>query len=283
MYAHVNGVKLYLDVEGAGLIADGPQMKERPTVVLVHGGPGGDHTVYKPDFSVLSDIAQVIYYDHRGNGRSDMSSSEHWTLDQWADDLKGLCDYLGVENPIVIGVSFGGFVTQAYAARHPGHASKLALISTSAKVDFDEVYKAFGTLGGPEIEDVARRYWSHPTDASRAEYRERCVPFYSVKGPSDTDWLTRMIIKNDTALWFNGPDNEQGRMDFRESLTRVDCPVLVMCGEQDPIMPMVFSETIAAFVPERHVTLHRFDNCGHAISADQTEAFFKALNAFIEA
>ena len=87
MYAHVNGIKLYFDVEGASLIADGPEMRERPTVILVHGGPGGDHTVYKPDFGVLSEVAQVVYYDHRGNGRSDMSSSEHWTLDQWADDL----------------------------------------------------------------------------------------------------------------------------------------------------------------------------------------------------
>jgi len=49
MYAQVNGVKLFFDVEGSSLVADGPTMKERPTVILVHGGPGGDHSVYKPD------------------------------------------------------------------------------------------------------------------------------------------------------------------------------------------------------------------------------------------
>lgn len=281
MFAHVNGVKLYFDVEGASLIADGPEMRERPTVILVHGGPGGDHSVYKPDFSVLSEVAQVVYYDHRGNGRSDMSRSEHWTLDQWADDLKGLCDYLGISNPIVVGASFGGFVAQAYATRHPGHPGKVALISTSAKVDFEEIYKAFGMRAGPEIEAVARRYWENPTDESRAEYRDRCVPLYSTKGQQNTDWLSRMIIKNETALWFNGPKNEQGRMDFRKGLERVDCPVLVMCGEDDPIMPMAFSEVIASCVPQHHLTMHRIKDCAHAIPADQPAQFFGLLKAFI--
>jgi len=283
VYAKVNGVKLYFDVEGAALVADGPKMRERPTVVLVHGGPGGDHTAYKPDFGVLSDIAQVIYYDHRGNGRSEMSSSDHWTLAQWADDLKGLCDYLGVQNPIVVGASFGGFVAQAYAVRHPGHAGKIALISTSAKVDFEEIYRAFGVLGGPEIEAIARRYWDNPTDESRAEYRERCVPLYSLQRQSDTDWLNRMIIRNETALWFNGPKNEQGRMDFRQSLETIDCPVLVMCGENDPIMPIAFSEAIASYVPKRHLTMHRIADCAHAIPSDQPEQFFGLLTSFIVA
>lgn len=281
MYAQVNGVKLFFDVEGSSLVADGPTMKERPTVILVHGGPGGDHSVYKPDFGQLSDIAQIVYYDHRGNGRSDMSSSEHWTLDQWADDLKGLCDYLGIHKPIVVGASFGGFVAQAYAARHPGHAGKIALISTSAKVDFEQVYKAFGALGGPEVEAIARRYWDNPTDESRAEYRDRCVPFYSVKAQPNSDWLTRMIIRNDTALWFNGPSHEQGRMDFRESLRSIDCPVLVMCGDKDPIMPMAFSEVIASSVPEEQLSLHRIADCAHAIPADQPEQFFEILRGFI--
>lgn len=283
MFAEVNGVRLYFDVEGTALVADGPRMRERPTVVLVHGGPGADHTLYKPDFSALSDIAQVIYYDHRGNGRSDMSSSKHWTLAQWGDDLKGLCDYLGVHKPIVVGASFGGFVVQAYAARHPGHAGKIALISTSAKIDYEEIYKAFGAFGGPEIEVIARQYWDNPTDESRAAYRERCVPLYTVKGGSNTDWLSRMIIKNETALWFNGPQNEHGRMDFRQSLETIDCPVLVMCGERDPIMPMAFSEVIASHVPEHQLTMHRIPECAHVIPADRPRQFFDLLTSFITA
>ena len=51
MYVTVNGARLYFDVEGAGLVPDGPRMREKPTLLLLHGGPGFDHTTYKPAFS----------------------------------------------------------------------------------------------------------------------------------------------------------------------------------------------------------------------------------------
>jgi pimeloyl-ACP methyl ester carboxylesterase len=70
MFVHVNGAKIYFDVESAGLVPDGPRMRTKPTLLLLHGGPGFDHTLYKPAFSALADIAQIIYLDHRGNGRS---------------------------------------------------------------------------------------------------------------------------------------------------------------------------------------------------------------------
>lgn len=122
MRVMVNGVRLFVDIEGAGLVPDGPVMRQKPTLVLVHGGPGADHSLYKPAFSALSDICQIVYYDHRGCGRSEDGPRESWTLAQWGDDLKELCDTLGIEKPIVLGTSFGGFVAQAYATRHPGHA-----------------------------------------------------------------------------------------------------------------------------------------------------------------
>jgi len=102
----VNGVRLFFDVEGAGLTPAGDVMREKPTLLLLHGGPGADHSLYKPAFSALSDVAQVVYLDHRGNGRSDRASEETWTLAQWADDVHEFCNVLGIENPIVYGASF---------------------------------------------------------------------------------------------------------------------------------------------------------------------------------
>ena len=60
MYVRVNGARLYFDVEGAGLVPDGARMREKPTLLLLHGGPGFDHTMYKPAFSQLTDIAQEL-------------------------------------------------------------------------------------------------------------------------------------------------------------------------------------------------------------------------------
>ena len=126
MKVTVNGVSLYVDIEGSGLVADGPVMRDKPTLILLHGGPGLDHTIYKPA-SQLSDICQIVYVDHRGNGRSDDGDPADWTLDQWGDDIDGLCRAFGIDKPIVYGASFGGFVAQSYATRYPDRSGGLVV------------------------------------------------------------------------------------------------------------------------------------------------------------
>ena len=76
MKIQVNGINLFFDAEGASLRASGSAMREVPTVILLHGGPGADHSIYKPDFTALTDVAQVIYLDHRGNGGGDVGLPE---------------------------------------------------------------------------------------------------------------------------------------------------------------------------------------------------------------
>lgn len=159
MWVRVNGVLLFFDVEGAGLVPDGPRMREKPTVVLLHGGPGFDHSLYKPAFSALADIAQIVFLDHRGNGRSDGGPPESWTLAQWGDDVRAFCDTLGIARPIVYGASFGWTVALAYATRHPAHPAALILVSTEAAAGThrDRQVALFERFGGPEVCALARR------------------------------------------------------------------------------------------------------------------------------
>ena len=100
MRIRINGVRLFFDVEGAKLVPDGPSLSKKPTLILLHGGPGFDHSSFKPYFSQFADIAQVIYLDHRGNGRSDRGSPQDWTLNRWADDVAAFCEVLSIEKPM---------------------------------------------------------------------------------------------------------------------------------------------------------------------------------------
>ncbi len=81
------GVRLYVGIEGPGLVPDGPQMREKPTLICLHGGPGFDHSAFKPAFSQLADLAHIVYYDHRGHGRSDSPPRREWTLDSWTNGV----------------------------------------------------------------------------------------------------------------------------------------------------------------------------------------------------
>ncbi len=282
MFVNINGTRLYFDVEGAGLVPDGPRMRAKPTLLLLHGGPGFDHSMYRPAFSALADIAQIIYLDQRGNGRSTGSDPETWTLAQWGDDVKGLCDALGIERPIVYGGSFGGFVAQSYATRHPKHPGKLVLASTASKVDFPTIFAEFERLGGPAVRELAERHLTNPTTESRARYLEVCLPLYRTRPPADPDAPKRAVTDHAVALRFNGLHNEQGRMDFREDLGRIRCPVLILAGDRDPIMPMVFSETIAACLPPHLVRFERFTDCGHGVIQDQPAQAFTVIRDFIQ-
>jgi proline iminopeptidase len=282
MYVTVNGARLYFDVDGEALTVGTAGMHQRPTVILLHGGPGADHAIHKPAFKRLTALAQVIYLDHRGNGRSQGDDPADWTLAQWADDLHDFCRALGIHRPVVLGTSFGGFVAQAYAASYPDHPAGLILVSTAARMDFPAVFAAFDRLAGPEAAAVAEDYWTAPTADSRARYRDICLPHYTLQGGAPA-WLDRVIFKNDVALHFNGPANEHGAMDFRAALGAVPCPVLVMAGEQDPITPPEFSESLKAALPGTTSRLVRIDRAGHGIVADQPERFFAEIEAFLAA
>jgi proline iminopeptidase len=114
----VRDVSLYFDVAGMGLVPDGHRMREQQTLLCLHGGPGFDHSVMKSTFAALADRFQVVLPDQRGNGRSDRSTPERWSLDTWIDDIPAFCEALGIERPILLGASFGGFAALGVAGRY---------------------------------------------------------------------------------------------------------------------------------------------------------------------
>ncbi|KMO14024.1 alpha/beta fold hydrolase [Methylobacterium platani] len=283
MLVSVNGVRLFMDVANFGLVPDGDTMREKPVLLMLHGGPGWDHTGFKEAFATLSDVAQVVFCDLRGNGRSEGNDPATWNLAQWADDVKGLCDALGIVRPVVCGLSFGGFVAQAYATRYPEHPGKLILLGTAARIDFPTIFAAFERVGGPDIGALAESYWTNPTPEGRARYIERCRPFYRHRRDRPPPNLSRIIMRTEVALHFNGPRNEQGRFDFRGDLATLRCPVLLMAGEHDPIVPMPLAEETAAAIPSHLLRFERLDQCAHDVHGDDRERVFGTIRAFITA
>src|SRR5450631_1160701 len=232
MHVLVNGVRLFFDVEGAGLVPDGPAMREKPTLLLLHGGPGFDHSIYKPAYSALADVAQIIYLDHRGNGRSEDGPQEGWNLGHWGDDVRAFCDTLGIAKPIVLGASFGGMVALAYATRHPAHPSKLVLISTEAAGDtyLDRRVALFERFGGPEVGALARRRFldvDSPRDqASVDAWRKLAFPLY-MRTPRDPNIGSRTVGKPEVALhWFAKPAGESHTFNMFPGLLCIRCPTL---------------------------------------------------------
>ncbi len=278
MLVSVGDVRLFVDVDGAKLVPDGMSMRERPTIILLHGGPGADHTMYKEWYASLAEIAQVVYYDHRGNGRSEDGPPERWNLDQWADDLRTLCDVLGIERPIVFGASFGGFVALNYAIRHPEHPARLVLAATTAHVHLERVLTNFERLGGTEARTVAERGFADPSAENHKEFLRVCMPLYT-RRPLPPEIFARMTMRNEVAEHFTR--GEELRFDFRPRLGEIRCPVLLLAGELDPAVPIEDAEELAAALPPDRVRFVRIADAGHMLAAEQPEAVLPLIREFV--
>src|SRR5487761_640279 len=280
MRVQVGDGRLFFDVEGASLVPDGPRMRERPTLLMLHGGPGADHSVFKPDFSPIADIAQVIYLDHRSAGRSDRTGRERWSLDRWGDDVRAFGEALEIKRPIVMGTSLGGMVAMAYATRHPEHPSKLILCSTAARVDLARVYAAFERRGGREAAEAALRFFGDPSAQNGPDFLRLCMPLYSyLPDPQLMEMFARMVG--------NAELNEhylrviETSFNLLPDLHRIVCPTLVLAGEEDPVTPPADSLDIAAALPHGLARLVRFAKAGHGIVTDDRARFMGMLREFI--
>ena len=283
----MNGVRLFFDVEGAKLVPDGPVMREKPVLLMLHGGPGADHSIYRPAYSALADIAQIVYLDHRGNGRSEDGPRESWNLAQWGDDVRAFCDALGIVDPIVLGASFGGMVALAYATRHPAHPSKLVLISTEAAGGSyrERRVALFERFGGPEVGALARRRFLQPEapldQEAREAWRRLAMPVYT-RIPRDPDMARRAINRPEVALhWFAKPGGESDTFNMFPELDRIRCPTLVIGGEDDPMHPIESQADLAAALPPHLVQFERFADCGHGVVPDAPERAMALLREFI--
>lgn len=275
------GVRLFVDVEGPGLVPDGRTMREKPTLICMHGGPGFDHSSFKPLFSQLADVAQIVYYDHRGHGRSDPRPPSEWRLDTWADDIVRLSDALGLVKPIVLGQSFGGFVAQRYIERHPAHAGKVILSSTSHHMGLQRKLDAFERRGGAVARAAAQAFWTAPGAATWAAYKQHCYGLYNTRPPADPLAAERSLTREGILMHFVA--GEKQGLQLLPGLARAQCPVLVMVGEDDPVCPLDDALEIAAALPPALMQLARFPGAGHGAWRDQPEAALAVLREFISA
>ncbi|MBD2022646.1 alpha/beta fold hydrolase [Leptolyngbya sp. FACHB-36] len=282
MRAKIRDTELYFDVEGAGLVPDGPHMKEKPVAFLIHGGPGSDHTGFKPSLTPLSQKMQLVYFDHRGQGRSARGPKDTYTLDNNVEDMEALRQHLGLGKLVVIGASYGGMVALTYASRYPQHVSHLIAIVTVAHGGFlQRAQTILAERGTPEQQAIAQFLWngSFETEEQLREYFKVMRPLYSVTYDPESpqkSWDRAILSVDAINAAFGG---FLRTYDIRDQLPNITAPTLVIAGRHDWICPPEFSEEIARLIP--NADLRIFENSGHAVRADEPEALLDAIAGFI--
>lgn len=276
MRVRVGDVRLHFEVIGERLVPDGPALRERPTMILLHGGPGFDHNSLRPHLAPLADVAQLVFLDHRGQGRSDESTPDRWNLDTWIDDVAGFCDVLGIERPIVFGHSFGGMVALGVAIRHPELLSKLVVSNSAAKFRPDRALEMFERLGGGEARAAAADYFARPSEDMLERFMEVCYPLYGTV-PPDPEARARIVAR--PAVGVHYFSDEINTYDWFPELDCIACPTLILAGELDPITPVAGHEELAEAVAGARLEV--LENAGHAPWRDRPAETLDLIRAFV--
>lgn len=264
--AEVNDTTLFYTTVGSG-----------PTALVLHGGLGVDHSLYRP-LDTLSERLRLVYYDHRGNGRSGRPDRDTMTMTRWADDALALADFLTDEQIVVIGHSYGGFIAQELAIRHPDRLAALILLNTTpGQLGTGEEPAPEGPPVPPEFEELLA---SIPeTDAELGESFRSLFPAYlhTARVENVVHMLDEAVF--DVAAMARGFE-VLADWSSVDRLSTVDVPTLLVVGRHDAFTSWPQSERIASRLSDAEVVI--LEGSGHLPWLDQPDEFFAAIAGWLD-
>jgi len=274
-YRKVNGVNLWVDIQGE---------PSSGTIIALHGAPGlSTHAEPKTAFAELADSWQVVTYDARGSGVSE--AVPPYTHEQWVADLEALREQLQVEQFVIAGGSYGGYIALEYAIRHPERVSRIVLRDTAAR-DYSEYAKANARQRAkefPEITDEVLEHVFAGTMRDNDHYREcfaTIAPLYDVNhDPVATAERIAKIPFNYETKNFAFAVNKPA-YDVRDQLRTLNIPTLITVGRHDWITPVAASEELYGLLPDSELVI--FEESGHSPQKEQKEEWLAAVRRFLD-
>jgi proline iminopeptidase len=262
------------------------QAQGYPLLVL-HGGPGMDHSMFGDYLNRLTDRFRLILVDQRSQGRSEMSPPETWTLVQMARDVVALANALGLERYAVLGHSFGALVALQYAVDFPDRPGQMIVSSGFPSARFlAHVQKSLETFEPVELREQVISSWerekSVQTQEDVASLLHDQLPFHfaNPRDPRIQDYEQRTagsIYSPQVLRHFAMQD--YGTIEVEDRLSGVSQPVLVLVGRHDRTCSVEAAEVIARGIPLAELVI--FGQSGHMTFVEENERYLSAVRAFL--
>lgn len=266
--ARVAGTTLFHLEVGAGV----------PCLVM-HGGLGVDHTQFREGLDPLGDVLRLVYYDHRGNGRSDRTDAATLTLDQLVADADALRAHLGFERTAVLGHSYGGCLALRYALRFPERTSHLLLVGTTAAWDYPGEIAAALAARAPSP-GVVDAFLSPASDEAAFARGQNLVAACLGLHAYDPDRVERVFAS--TAWSPVACARSRALMadcDVAGRLGEIAAPTLVLAGRHDFFCPPPQAERLRRGIPRAEAVF--FERSGHYPFVEEPEAFRAAVRGWL--
>jgi pimeloyl-ACP methyl ester carboxylesterase len=233
---------------------------KRPPVILIHGA-GGTCLSWPPQIRRLAG-ERVYALDLPGHGQSE-GTGRHF-VDEYAADVIAFMKELKIPAAVLVGVSMGGAIALTVAIKYPKKALGLGLLGSGAKL----------RVAAPLLEMAAN---ANTFEAAVDMINANC---FSAGVPQSLLELSKKQMMEIRPPVLLGDFLACNEFDAFGQLEKIDSPVLILCGAEDKMTPVKFSELLKSQIANSR--LHVLENAGHMVMAEQADLVAELLKKFID-
>ena len=261
----VDDLDIFWEEQGAGA----------PEPIIMINGLGAGRGAWSLQVPALAASFRVITLDNRDIGETGAASGEHfYRIPQMADDIAGLMDALSIARAHIIGASMGGAIAQEVAINHPERVDTLTIICSYPKADaylvelltqWEQMFEEQGAVAWQRatLPWIYTHRW-FATEGNLANELGKIVASPPLQSPA-------MYLRQSNAAKSH---------DAIERLDLITAPTHIICGAEDLLTPVRFSQQLAEHIPGSRLTI--LPNAGHGLFWETPAALNQAAREFLE-
>ncbi len=259
MKAKANGIDVYYEIHGK---------EGAPWLTLSHS-LACSVRMWDEQIASFKDRYRILAYDTRGHGQTGAPAGDY-TLEQLADDLKGLLDHLKISKTHYCGLSMGGMIGQTFALKYPGILQTLVLADTSSRIP-------------PEVGPV----WEERIKVAQTQGMQALVPptlerwFTAPYRSAHPETMQRIgkLIADTPVPGYVGCCRAIPKLNLTDRLKEIKVPIQIIVGADDQGTPVAMSQAIHDNAPGSRLDI--LPNAAHLSNIEQPQAFDRALGEFL--
>jgi 3-oxoadipate enol-lactonase len=261
----VHGIELYYELYGE------PEVGARHALpLLCANGVLADIKSWAGQVSVFAKNYRVLLFDFRGQGRSD-KPDEPYSMEGHAADAVGLLETLGIERVHWVGVSYGGEIGMIVAARYPEKIASLTVAASVSHVEPPLKSKIDSWIAAAQTADSKRLYTETVTDIFSERFRAENPTFLKTVQESYAHLDCHAVVRLLKAFQ---------QLNITPELHKITAPTLVLCGADDSLKPISYSEIIHRAIARSELAV--IPECGHALTFERPEEFNNLVLGFLK-
>jgi 3-oxoadipate enol-lactonase len=259
MKAKINGIDAYYEIHGK---------EGTPWLTLSHS-LACSVRMWDEQIASFKDRYRILAYDTRGHGNSGAPAGDY-TLEQLADDLKGLLDHLKISKTHYCGLSMGGMIGQTFALKYPGILQTLVLADTSSRIPpevgpmWEERIRVAQTQGmQPLVQPTLERWFTASYRSAHPETMQRIGK----------------LIADTPVPGYVGCCRAIPKLNLTDRLKEIKAPIQIIVGADDQGTPVAMAQAIHENAPGSRLDI--LPQAAHLSNIEQPKAFDRALAEFL--